>query len=125
MATQKELLYKVLDNAQHDKRDREEERKVVESHLLEMKRVQKDMTNQIGMIQDVISDPVTGLIVSTNKNTEWRARMSEEFKQLANERTEQTRLLDELGRWKSVMDKAMWITFTAIVGIVLKMILFP
>ncbi len=125
MATQKELLYKVLEVAESYKRHGEDERKEITRHIVDMKDNQADMTDKLTSVEDKIIDPADGLIVATNKNTEWRKEMSKEFRRLMSERTEQARLLQELGRWKSIIDKAMWIVFTTVIGILIKMLLFP
>ena len=60
-------------------------------------------------IKEVLLDPEDGLIVRVNKNTFWRKEIdADEFKALV--------------RWKSTMNQAMWIAYTALVGIIVKLI---
>jgi hypothetical protein len=60
-------------------------------------------------IKEVLLDPEDGIIVRVNKNTFWRKEIdADEFKALV--------------RWKSTMNQAMWIAYTALVGIIVKLI---
>ena len=59
-------------------------------------------------IKEVLLDPEDGIIVRVNKNTFWRKEIdADEFKALV--------------RWKSTMNQAMWIAYTALVGIIVKL----
>ena len=60
-------------------------------------------------IKEVLLDPEDGIIVRVNKNTFWRKEIdADEFKALV--------------RWKTTMNQAMWIAYTALVGIIVKLI---
>ena len=60
-------------------------------------------------IKEVLLDPEDGIIVRVNKNTLWRKEIdADEFKAMV--------------RWKSTMNQAMWIAYTALVGIIVKLI---
>ena len=62
-------------------------------------------------IKEVLLDPEDGLIVRVNKNTFWRKELdADEFKALV--------------RWKSTINQAMWIAYTALVGIIVKIVFF-
>ena len=59
-------------------------------------------------IKEVLLDPEDGIIVRVNKNTFWRREIdADEFKALV--------------RWKTTMNQAMWIAYTALVGIIFKL----
>ena len=59
-------------------------------------------------IKEVLLDPEDGIIVRVNKNTFWRKEIdADEFKAMV--------------RWKSTMNQAMWIAYTALVGIIFKL----
>ena len=59
-------------------------------------------------IKEVLLDPEDGLIVRVNKNTFWRKELdADEFKALL--------------RWKQSVTHAMWIAYTALTGIILKL----
>ena len=62
-------------------------------------------------IKEILLDPEDGLIVRVNKNTFWRRQVdTDEFKALI--------------RWKQGVTHAMWISYTALVGIIIKLIFF-
>ena len=62
-------------------------------------------------IKEILLDPEDGLIVRVNKNTFWRRQVdADEFKAML--------------RWKSNVTHAMWISYTALVGIIIKLIFF-
>ena len=62
-------------------------------------------------IKEILLDPEDGLIVRVNKNTFWRRQVdTDEFKALL--------------RWKTNMNHAIWISYTALVGILIKIIFF-
>ena len=62
-------------------------------------------------IKQILLDPEDGLIVRVNKNTYWRRELdADEFKALI--------------RWKQSMTHAMWISYSALVGIIIKIIFF-
>ena len=60
-------------------------------------------------IKEVLLDPEDGIIVRVNKNTYWRKEIdSDEFKALI--------------RWKQTINSALYVVYTAVVGIILKLI---
>tara|TARA_Y100001938_G_C7967940_1_gene367808 strand:- start:9 stop:296 length:288 start_codon:yes stop_codon:yes gene_type:complete len=69
----------------------------------------EEMHEMIKEIKEVLLDPEDGIIVRVNKNTFWRKEIdADEFKAMV--------------RWKSTMNQAMWIAYTALVGIIVKLI---
>ena len=59
-------------------------------------------------IKEVLLDPEDGLIVRVNKNTFWSKELdADEFKLLL--------------RWKQTVTHAMWIAYTALTGIIIKL----
>ena len=69
----------------------------------------EEMHGMIKEIKEILLDPEDGIIVRVNKNTFWRKEIdADEFKALV--------------RWKSTMNQAMWIAYTALVGIIVKLI---
>ena len=94
MATNKDILKK-LDCV---------ETKLMSGELEEIHQTVKE-------IKEVLLDPEDGIIVRVNKNTFWRKEIdADEFKALV--------------RWKSTMNQAMWIAYTALVGIIVKLIVW-
>ena len=65
----------------------------------------------VNEIKEILLDPEDGLIVRVNKNTYWRKELdADEFKALL--------------RWKQTVTHAMWISYTALTGIIVKLIFF-
>ena len=68
-----------------------------------------EMHENIKEIKAILLDPEDGIIVRVNKNTYWRRELDvDEFKALV--------------RWKHSITHAMWISYTALVGIIIKII---
>ena len=62
-------------------------------------------------IKAILLDPEDGLIVRVNKNTYWRREIdADEFKALL--------------RWKQAVTHALWISYSTLVGILVKIIFF-
>ena len=94
MATNKEILQR-LDCIESN---------VANGQLDEIHQTVKD-------IKEILLDPEDGIIVRVNKNTYWRHQIdSDEFKALI--------------RWKQAMTHAMWISYSALLGIIIKIIFF-
>ena len=71
----------------------------------------KEIQSTVNEIKEILLDPEDGLIVRVNKNTFWRRQVdADEFKAIL--------------RWKSNVTHAMWISYTALVGIIVKLIFF-
>ena len=69
----------------------------------------EEMHGMIKEIKEILLDPEDGIIVRVNKNTYWRKEIdSDEFKALI--------------RWKQSVTHAMWVVYSALVGIILKLI---
>ena len=78
----------------------------VETKLMngELEQIHQTVTE----IKEVLLDPEDGLIVRVNKNTFWRKELdADEFKLLL--------------RWKQTVTHAMWIAYTALTGIIIKL----
>ena len=62
-------------------------------------------------IKQILLDPEDGIIVRVNKNTYWRRELdADEFKALL--------------RWKQGVTHALWLSYSALVGILVKLIFF-
>ena len=71
----------------------------------------KEMHTMIKEIKEILLDPEDGIVVRVNKNTYWRREIdADEFKALI--------------RWKQSVNHAMWIAYTALLGILVKLIFF-
>ena len=71
----------------------------------------KEIHTTVNEIKEILLDPEDGLIVRVNKNTFWRRQVdADEFKALL--------------RWKQAVTHSMWIAYTALVGIIVKIVFF-
>ena len=62
-------------------------------------------------IKEILLDPEDGLIVRVNKNTYWRRQVdTDEFKAIV--------------RWKQGVTHALWISYSALIGIIIKLVFF-
>ena len=69
----------------------------------------EEMHGMIKEIKEILLDPEDGIIVRVNKNTFWRKEIdADEFKALI--------------RWKQTINSALYVVYTAVVGIILKLI---
>ena len=71
----------------------------------------KEIHENVKEIKEILLDPEDGIIVRVNKNTYWRKELdADEFKALL--------------RWKQSVTHAMWLVYSAVIGILLKLIFF-
>ena len=71
----------------------------------------QEIHENVKEIKEILLDPEDGIIVRVNKNTYWRRQVDmDEFKLLL--------------RWKQTVTHAMWIAYTALTGIIVKIIFF-
>ena len=71
----------------------------------------QEMHENIKEIKAILLDPEDGIIVRVNKNTYWRHELdADEFKAML--------------RWKQTITHAMWIAYSALLGILIKIIFF-
>ena len=65
----------------------------------------------VNEIKEILLDPEDGIIVRVNKNTYWRKELdADEFKAIV--------------RWKQNMTHAMWLVYSTVIGILVKIIFF-
>ena len=70
-----------------------------------------EMHENIKEIKAILLDPEDGIIVRVNKNTFWRRQVdADEFKALL--------------RWKQGVTHALWLSYSALLGIIIKIIFF-
>ena len=71
----------------------------------------QEMHENIKDIKEILLDPEDGIVVRVNKNTYWRHQIdTDEFKALL--------------RWKQAVTHALWISYSALLGIIIKIIFF-
>ena len=71
----------------------------------------QEIHENVKEIKEILLDPEDGIVVRVNKNTYWRKELdADEFKALL--------------RWKQGVTHAMWVAYTALTGILVKIIFF-
>lgn len=95
----------------------------VKSHMPngELKQMQKDLgylKKNVSELKAVLLDPADGVIVNTNKNTEFRKSREATIK----EDYEQAIEIEQLKRFKSGVIKALWIIFGSLAALLLRIL---
>ena len=111
--TQKEVLENVLNELMTIKKGMPNgELKVMIDGMKEMKEDESEL-------KYMLLNPTDGIVVKNNQNTEFRKRAED------NDKENRSLIMDleDLKRWKDGVNKALWILFAAIVGIVIKMLM--
>tara|TARA_Y100001963_G_C6625714_1_gene373882 strand:- start:427 stop:741 length:315 start_codon:yes stop_codon:yes gene_type:complete len=101
MATNKEIIKKLSDI----------EDKLPNGELGEMHEMIKE-------IKAILLDPEDGLIVRVNKNTYWRKALTESETNFDSVKDD----VKDLNSFKNNVTKAMWIIYTAVSGLIIKLI---
>jgi len=111
--TQKELLESVLGELTHIKSH------MPNGELKQMLSEMEEMKEDISDLKYTLLNPENGVIVNTNKNTEFREEMQAGEKDFQI----QMRELEDLKRWKDGVTKALWIIFGSLVAIVARILM--
>lgn len=111
--TQKETLDAVLGELRH-----------IKTHMPngELKQMQRDMESLKEDVSDLkytLLNPDNGVIVNTNKNTEFRQGMQSNEKEF----NEQMLKIKEIESWKAGVTRALWIIFGIMAGIIIRMLM--
>tara|TARA_B100000085_G_C18529037_1_gene507194 strand:+ start:384 stop:785 length:402 start_codon:yes stop_codon:yes gene_type:complete len=75
---------------------------------------QRDMKRDLKDLKKSLLNPFDGVIVNTNKNTEFRL----EYEKLQEERDQLQEDVNHLLKWKSMYIKVFWALFTAALGVI-------
>jgi len=78
----------------------------------------KEMKKDISELKYTLLNPENGVIVKTNKNMDIASDQEERIQDLEDAYIR----IDELINFKNTVTKALWILFTALVGIVVKLV---
>lgn len=87
----------------------------------ELKRIEEAVNHlkqDMSEMKKTLLDPNDGVIVNTNKNTEWREDRQKKI-ELYDEKVNE---LDKLMDWKDGVTKVLWVGFSAMIGIIAKLI---
>ena len=111
--TQKETLDALLQEIRH-----------VKQHMPngELKQMQKDLESMKEDLSDMkytLLNPDNGVIVNTNKNTEFRLALQANQKDF----DEQMSKIKEIENWKAGVTRALWIIFGIMAGIIIRMLM--
>ena len=68
----------------------------------------EEMHGMIKEIKEVLLDPEDGIIVRVNKNTYWRKQINIQD-------------IEDLKSFKNNVTKALWVVYSAVVGIIIKL----
>jgi len=95
----------------------------IKSHMPngELKRIEEAVNHlkeDMSDMKKTLLDPNDGVIVNTNKNTEWREERQKKI-ELYDEKVNE---LDKVIEWKDGVTKVLWVGFTSIIGIIAKLI---
>jgi len=106
MSTQKDLLEEM-------RRDLQAIRNSDERREEDIKNIKENMS----FVKKTLLDPNNGLIVKVNKNTEHREDAETDLDDLRD-------TIKELTSWKNTVTRALWVIFTAMVGVITKLMFF-
>lgn len=110
--TQKQLLESVLSELVH-----------IKKHMPngEVKLMQKDVESLKQDMSDLkytLLNPEDGVIVKTNQNSSFRRRLEGNEKDFSDKMLQ----VKELKKWRDGVNKALWIIFATLFGVVIKLV---
>jgi len=111
--TQKETLDSLLKEIRHIKTNMPNgEMKIIQADL-------HDLKEDISDMKYMLMNPEDGIIVKTNKNSDFRRKMEEGEEKFQYHMSD----IKELKQWKSATTKALWIIFGALASIIIRMLM--
>ena len=110
--TQKQLLESVLSELVHIKKH------MPNGELKAMLEDVKELKDDMSELKYMLLNPENGVIVKTNQNTAFRRKMEQGDKEF----TEKMAEIQGLSRWRDGVNKALWILFTVLAGVVIKLL---
>ena len=78
----------------------------------------KELRDSIRELKKQLLDPDRGVVVRVNKNSEFRREREDSSEKLSTLFEQVTQMLN----WKNSVTKMLWIVFTAIIGLVIKVL---
>ena len=96
------------------------ELKILQTSIDDLKHSQDSIKSDVSELKKKLLDPESGVVVRLNQNTQY-IQDKKEIEDYYEEIIDQHK---ELLSFKNTMTKAMWIVFTALVGILTKMMFF-
>tara|TARA_B100002019_G_C21130362_1_gene527969 strand:+ start:206 stop:562 length:357 start_codon:yes stop_codon:yes gene_type:complete len=111
--TQKDLLESVLSELKHIKTH------MPNGELKQMVKNQEEMKNDISELKYMLLNPDNGVVVNTNKNTEYRMELQNNEVDFRKKLSE----IDDLKKWKDGVTKALWIIFGILATVIVRMLM--
>ena len=111
--TQKDLLESVLSELKHIKTH------MPNGELKQMVKNQEEMKNDISELKYMLLNPDNGVVVNTNKNTEYRMELQNNEVDFRKKLSE----IDDLKKWKDSVTKALWIIFGILATVIVRMLM--
>jgi hypothetical protein len=110
--TQSQILTEVLIELQEIKRGLPNgEMVLIKKSLKDLEEGQKGLKSEIRTVQKRLFNPDDGIIVEVHKNTEFKVENQQNLKDVNN-----------LISWKSNVTKALWVVYSAIIGVIIKLL---
>ena len=96
------------------------ELKVIQKSLQDLEKGQEEFRQDMRAIQKRLFNPDNGLVVETNKNTFHREDQVKVEAQGEQSREDVRYLM----RWKGSVSKGLWVIYSTIIGILIKILIF-
>jgi len=111
--TQKEVLDALLKEIKHIKTH------MPNGELKQMQRDLAEMKEDISDLKYTLLNPENGVIVNTNKNTEYRVELQHNEVDFRNKLAE----IEDFKRWKEGVTRALWIIFGILATVIIRMLI--
>lgn len=111
--TQREVLESLLMEIKHIKQH------MPNGELKQMQKDMEDLKEDISDLKYTLLNPDNGVIVNTNKNTEFRKELQGNQKEF----DQQMLKITEIENWKAGVTRALWIIFGIMAGIIIRMLM--
>tara|TARA_B100001057_G_scaffold409830_1_gene424658 strand:+ start:167 stop:526 length:360 start_codon:yes stop_codon:yes gene_type:complete len=110
--TQKEVLDALLKEIKHIKTN------MPNGELKLMQKDIEEMKEDVSDLKYTLLNPENGVIVNTNKNTEYRVELQKNEVDFRNKLAE----LEDMKRWKEGVTRALWIIFGILATVIIRML---
>jgi len=121
MATQKQLIEQLIAEVNVMKTKLPNgELAVIQKSLKDLEKGQAELRQDMRAIQKRLFNPDNGLVVRLNKNTYHRER----HQQHETKESQESEDLKYLLRWKGSVSKGLWVVYSTIIGILIKILLY-
>lgn len=111
--TQKEVLDELLGEIKHIKTH------MPNGELKQMARDFESMKEDLSELKYTLLNPENGVIVNTNRNTEYRKELENNEVDFRNKLME----IEDLKRWKETVTRALWIIFGILATVIIRMLI--